>query len=98
MVIALEVMVRYYAMIREATGRRMETVAVPTKSSVGDLIDLLVGRYGGDFTRYVYDGEKRVRDYLSFMLNGINVNSLEGFETLLKDGDVLSILPPVGGG
>jgi MoaD family protein len=90
MMTAMEVEVRYYAMIREATGRRIETVAVPPKSSVG--------RYGRDFTRYVYDGEKRVRDYLSFMLNGINVNSLKGFETLLKDGDVLSILPPVGGG
>jgi molybdopterin synthase sulfur carrier subunit len=94
----LEVEVRYYAMIREATGTRREVVDVPPKSSVGDLLEALVERYGGDFTRYVYTEEKEVRDYLSFMLNGINVNSIKGLETPLKDGDVLSILPPVGGG
>ncbi len=98
MVSPLEVEVKFYAMIREATGKKREVVELPEKSSVGNLMDLLVNRYGGDFKRYVYDDEKRVRDYLSFMINGINVNSLEGFETVLKNGDVLAILPPVGGG
>ncbi|MGD2142432.1 MAG: MoaD family protein [Candidatus Bathyarchaeota archaeon] len=89
---------RYYAMLREAAGRKKEMIELPEKASVGDLMNLVVGKYGDDFYRYVYDGQKRVRDYLSFMLNGINVNSINGFETQLKDGDVLSVLPPVGGG
>lgn len=94
----LEVEVKFYAMLREATGKKREVVELPEKSSVGDLMDLLVGQYGGDFGRYIYDEEKRVRDYLSFMLNGINVNSLKGFDTVLSHGDILAILPPVGGG
>ena len=98
MVFILEVEVKYYAMIREATGKRKEIVGLPPKSSIGDLIDMLVNRYGEEFARYIYDGEKRIRDYLSFMINGVNVNSLEGFDTPLKDGDVVALLPPVGGG
>ncbi len=94
----MEVEVKYYAMLREATGKRKEVVEIPVKSSVGDLVGFLSERYGGDFTRYVYDDEKRVRDYLSFMLNGVNINSLKGFGTPLKAGDTLAILPPVGGG
>ena len=94
----MDVEVKYYAMLREATGKRREVVEIPVKSSVGDLVSLLSERYGGDFTRYVYDDEKQVRDYLSFMLNGVNINSLEGFGTPLKAGDTLAILPPVGGG
>jgi molybdopterin synthase sulfur carrier subunit len=94
----LEVEVKYYAMLREALGRKREVFELPEKSSVGDLMGLIVDRYGDPFSRYVYDSEKRVRDYLSFMLNGISVSSLEGFETLLGDGDVLAILPPIGGG
>jgi molybdopterin synthase sulfur carrier subunit len=97
-VFILEVEVKYYAMIREATGKRKEIVGLPPKSYIGDLIDMLVNRYGEEFARYIYDGEKRVRDYLSFMINGVNVNSLEGFDTPLKDGDVVALLPPVGGG
>ncbi len=98
MVPTMEVEIKFYAMLREATGKKREVVELPEKSSVGDLMDLLVGQYGVEFGRYIYDEKKQVRDYLSFMLNGINVNSLGGFNTVLRDGDVLAILPPVGGG
>jgi molybdopterin converting factor small subunit len=32
------------------------------------------------------------------MLNGYNIYSLDGFDTLLSENDVVAILPPVGGG
>ena len=94
----MEVEVRLYAMLREMAGKKVLRVSLPPKSSVRDLIDILVERYGGEFERYIYDAEKRSRSYLSYMLNGININSLEKFDTPLKDGDVFSLLPPVGGG
>jgi len=94
----MEVEVKFYAMLREIAGRRAESVELPPNSSVRELVDLLVARYGGAFGRYVYDAEKQVRNYLSYMLNGVNINSLDRFDTILKDGDVLSLLPPVGGG
>jgi len=94
----LEVEVRLYAMLREIANKKVERVSLPPKSSVGDLVDLLVARYGDEFRSYIYDSEKQVRSYLSYMLNGVNVNSLNGFDTQLNDGDVLSLLPPVGGG
>lgn len=85
-------------MLREMAGKKVLRVSLPLKSSVRDLIDILVERYGGEFERYIYDAEKKSRSYLSYMLNGININSLEKFDTPLKDGDVFSLLPPVGGG
>lgn len=94
----MEVEVRYYAILRELAGKRFERVVLPNGSSVRDVIDLLVKRYGEEFERYIYDSEKRLRGYLSYMLNGVNINSLKGFETPLRDGDILSLLPPVGGG
>ncbi len=36
-------------------------------------------------------------DYI-YLLNGRNVHFLNGKDTLLKDGDKISIFPPVGGG
>jgi len=94
----MEVEVKFYAMLREIAGKKAERVVLPPKSSVGDLIDLLVERYGDEFARYIYDSEKQVRNFLSYMLNGVNINSLDRFDTMLKDGDVLALLPPVGGG
>lgn len=94
----MEVEVKFYAMLRDIAGNKAETVSLLLKSSVRDLLDLLVARYGEEFERYIYDAEKQLRSYLSYMLNGININSLDGFDTMLKEGDVLSLLPPVGGG
>ena len=94
----MEVEVKFYAMLREIANKKVERVSLSAKSSVRDLVDLLVDRYGEEFGNYIYDGEKRVRNYLSFVLNGVNVNSLDGFDTPLNDGDTLSLLPPVGGG
>lgn len=93
-----KVEVKFYAMLRETTGTKKEVITFEAKASVGDLINLLVERYGDEFRRYIYDHGKLIRDYISLMLNGININSLEGLDTLLRDGDVLAILPPVGGG
>lgn len=98
MVSPVEIEVKYYAMLREIAGKKAERLSLLPKSSVMDLINLLVERYGDEFKRYIYDAENQVRRYLSYMLNGFNINSLDGFDTMLKDGDMFSLLPPVGGG
>jgi MoaD family protein len=97
-VASVEVEVRYYAMLREAAGTRREEVNLPEGSRFGDLMDVVVEKYGPVFRRYVFDDGGRERDYLSFMVNGVSVHSREGFDTPLADGDVVAILPPVGGG
>jgi molybdopterin synthase sulfur carrier subunit len=94
----VKVEVRYFAMLREIAGKRGETVSLLPNSSVMDLINLLVERYSDEFKGYIYDAENQVRNYLSYLLNGFNVNSLDGFDTKLNDGDQLSLLPPVSGG
>jgi molybdopterin converting factor small subunit len=59
----------------------------------------LVELHGKSFVEYVYDQKNgKVRGFLQFLVNGRSISSFEGLGTRLSDGDVLAIIPPVGGG
>jgi len=94
----LEVELRYYAMVRDAAGKRDETLSLPEGATVMDLINHLISLYGDPFRGYVYDDEGKLLDYLMFSVNEVDIRSLDGFDTVLRDGDRVFMMPPIGGG
>jgi molybdopterin synthase sulfur carrier subunit len=94
----MKVKIRYFALLRELTGKREELVELEEDASVGKLLETLSAKYGGKFRDYLYGVGEFEGLSLNFLLNGRNVSLDKGFETKLQDGDVLSILPPVAGG
>jgi molybdopterin synthase sulfur carrier subunit len=94
----MKVKIRYFALLRELTGKREELVELEEDASVGKLLETLSIKYGGRFRDYLYGVGEFEGLSLNFLLNGRNVSLDKGFETKLQDGDVLSILPPVAGG
>ena len=94
----MEVELRYYAMVRDAAGKRSETLALPDGATVMDLINHLIGLFGDRFRGYLYDDEGRLIDYLMFSVNEVDIRSLNGFDTVLRDGDRVLVMPPIGGG
>ena len=80
------VTVRYFAAAAEATGVEEETLAsADAGDTVGELRDLLVGRYGAAMARIVANG--------SFLVDG--VVRRDGAAPL---GDRVDVLPPFAGG
>jgi len=57
----------------------------------------LVAKYPQVSSR-IFTDRGDVHSYINVLKNGGNVRFQRGFETALKDGDHLTILPPVGGG
>jgi len=94
----LEVELRYYAMVRDSSGKRSETLSLPGGATVMDLVNHLIGLYGDRFRGYVFDDEGMLIDYLMFSVNDVDVRSLDGFDTVLRDGDRVLVMPPIGGG
>ena len=97
----MEVKVRFFTNLREIVDKREETVTFSSgkKVTVDLVLKTLSQKYGKPFKEYVYD-EKTAepKGFLQFLVNGNSTSTLNGLETELKDGDVLAILPPVGGG
>ena len=98
---AVEVKVRFFTNLREIVNKREETLTFPAdaKVTVELVLKTLSQKYGKSFKDYVYDGKTgQPQGFLQFLVNGNSTSTLNGLETELKDGDVLAILPPVGGG
>jgi MoaD family protein len=93
----VRVKVRYYALARDAAGKSDEVISMPEGSTVLGLVHALVMLHG--FLRdYVFDDKGLPRDYLMFSINDVDIVGLEGFETALRDGDTVRVMPPIGGG
>jgi molybdopterin synthase sulfur carrier subunit len=97
----LRISVRFFTTLREITGRKEEKLEFPKGKNVTVRVALkhLADRYGKSFVEYVYDDTTgEVKGFLQFLINGRSASSFKGLDTKLVDGDVLAIIPPVGGG
>ncbi len=97
----MQVSVRFFTTLREITEKKEETLKFRANEAVtiSRVLDVLSRRYGKEFDDYVFEHEtSEVKGFLQFLVNGRNASTSENLDTKLADGDVLAIIPPVGGG
>jgi molybdopterin synthase sulfur carrier subunit len=94
----MKVEVKFFTSLREITGKKADEIQLQSVITVEELLTLLSEKYGKKFREYIYNKKGKVQDFLSFLVNGRNINVLQGFDTELKQGDIIAIIPPVGGG
>ncbi len=94
----MKIRVKFFTTLREVTGKKEEEVESSTIITVKELLTQLSKKYGIEFTDYIYDEKGDVRTYIQILINGRGIDVFQGLETKLKEGDVIAIFPPVGGG
>ena len=88
--------IRYFAMVRDATGKSEEERNAPA-ATLGVLVRDLIARYGVNFQKWVM--EKGEMNGLSIILvNGRDARHTGFLETPLKPDDTVVIFPPLAGG
>lgn len=93
----MRVKVKAYATIREAIGASAE-VKLNEAASVKDLLTELTRSYGKMFSETILGKDGRPLPYVKLLVNGRDIDFLNGIETKLEDRDEVSLFPPVGGG
>ena len=91
------VRVKTLGMLYDITGRLEHTVEVPDGSTVYDVINQLIKmfpRLEGE----ILDDNGEIKEFYRVLLNGREVIYLGGVRSPVGEGDVVAIIPPVGGG
>ncbi len=94
----MNVEVKFFTSLREITGKKVDEIQLQNTITVDELLTLLSEKYGKNFREYIYNKKGEVQGFLSVLVNGKNINIMQGFDTKLQENDVVAILPPVGGG
>lgn len=81
----MRIRVRYFASLREITGKSEETITMPAETDIADARLLLLTQYPA------------LQAILERSVSALNRAYMPA-ETLLHDGDELAFIPPTGGG
>ncbi|MBI3153230.1 MAG: MoaD family protein [Chloroflexi bacterium] len=90
-------MIRYFAMLRDATHRSEQMWDSPV-SSLGELLIALCKSYGPEFHKWVVDEKGNLGGLSIILVNGTDYRHLGGLDAHLNENDVIAIFPPVAGG
>ncbi len=69
-------------------------------ATIRDVLDELSHRFGKDLTDLIYDSEtEELASHIILLVNGRNYLSMPGrLDMELKDGDEITLFPPLAGG
>ncbi len=88
------VTLKFFATLRDLTGKKELIVEGKT---VGEAITDAGNLLNLDLMDELFENEKPKKGVI-ILVNGRNIEHLNGLSTPLEDGDTLSLFPPVGGG
>jgi len=94
----MEITVHYFTVLRKLTGKRHEKIDIKDKSTLEDMVAVLVEKYGEGFERYVSPPKGKKGLQLVLLINNKDSNQLNGLKATLHDGDTVSLILPIAGG
>jgi len=85
--------------LKQILGQREFEVSIQEGSTVNNLLAWMIERWGDKLSPHLFQPESdRVLPHIRLLVNGRDIQFLNGADTVLHDGDEFSILPILTGG
>jgi molybdopterin synthase sulfur carrier subunit len=85
--------------LQEVIGRREVELDLPQGTTLKELLSHMVGVWGEKLSERLFKaGTEELLPRIRVMVNGRDVQFVQGLETVLQDGDQVHLFPPVSGG
>lgn len=84
---------------RLITGEAKVEIDLPAETTISDLLNILVNRYGDELRDHLIEpGTGKMWTLMALAINGEIISSSEKFSRCLQEGDEVVFLPPAFGG
>ena len=94
---AVKVVVKFLATIRMITEESSIELLCTPQDTAGIVMQKLIEKFGMKFKQAIMSGTK-LKSGIKMIINGRDIDYLNGLDTQLNDGDVIVIIPPIAGG
>lgn len=93
----MKITFRTFATFREVIGAREMQLALPPGEKIRELLSTLCNAHPR-LRGHLFDDAGQIRPYIIILKNGRSVTSLQQLDTIINEGDVIAVFPPVAGG
>jgi molybdopterin converting factor small subunit len=96
----MQVLVHLYPPLNNTAGLARVPLTLVEQATIQTVVDALIERFGSVMRHHLYDAQGRIIPAWSVFVNGepIQFNRPENLQTVLRDGDDLSLLMNIAGG
>jgi molybdopterin synthase sulfur carrier subunit len=85
--------------LKRILGKREVELSLPENGTLQELLVTMLDTWGDELASRLFKPNTTIPlPHIRLMVNGQDIAFLNGMDTVLKDGDEILILPPVGGG
>jgi molybdopterin converting factor small subunit len=94
----MKLQVQYMGQLRTAAGRSEEQIELAEPTTLAALLKQLASRLGAGAAPHLVTAAGHAQGGLLIVVNGSAIAAPHSAETVLRTGDVVTLLPPIAGG
>jgi MoaD family protein len=90
--------ISFLSLLVDIIGKEEIYIKDENISTIREIIEMLKVEIGKEFESAILTEENNLKKYIIVGLNGEDIRSYDGLDTLLTNGDEISFLPAIAGG
>jgi molybdopterin synthase sulfur carrier subunit len=93
----MKITFRTFATFREVVGAGEMEIILPPTEKIRGLLEKLCNTHSG-LREALFDASGQIKSHIIILKNGRSVASQQQLDTVIDEGDVIAVFPPVAGG
>ena len=91
----MKIQVRFIATLRHLLGVKSVDLEIPRSMKLLEVLNMLAEKNGEKFRKAVFDENGKVKSEFLILVNDAEISVLNGLNTEISDGDVITLLPTI---